>query len=354
MDNDPSQQHTSQPSISAVVTTYRRAAILRRVLDHLAQQDLPPESYEVVVSDDGSPDDTADVVAEFSARVPFPVRYVRHANTSIGHAENRGIEAARAPIVLLLADDIFLTPHGLRTHLEFHRAHPAREIVVLGQTRQSPDLNQTAFLRKWDPFRFEELAELKELPPYRFGAMNLSFKRDFVVEHGMFLEHRGRGGAACMEDLELGYRLQPHGMRLYYSKEALAHHYHLTTLDNAIVRWYERGLNYGEFRRFATNPELTVYFHVLTLDTFREYVQVLRGPHPFRGAEGSLTWHFVRHVGRMVTLNRVTARWFWRPLFDLAEKHAWVESLLTAKMYRAFLYYHFLRGVKTARRLYGY
>ena len=344
---------THTPSISAVVSTYNRSAILRRVLDHLASQDLPPDQFEVIVADDESPDDTGAVVADFAARAPFPVRYIRHKNRSIGYTENRGIEAARAPIVLLLADDIFFTPQGLRKHLEIHRTHPEPSVVVLGQVRQSPDLNQSAFLRTWDPFRFNELEELDELPPYRFGAMNLSFKRDFVMKHGMFLEHRGRGGAACMEDLELGYRLQPHGMRLLYSKEALALHYHLTTLDNAIIRWYERGLNYAEFRKHAPNPELTVYFHVLTFRTFPEYARVLLGPNSFRGAERHLAWHVVRHMGRMITLNRATARWFWRPLFNLAEKHAWVESRLSAKMYRAFLYYHFLRGVKDARRIYG-
>jgi hypothetical protein len=120
-----------------------------------------------------------------------------------------------------------------------------------------------------------------------------------------------------------------------------------------ITRWYERGLNYGEFRRHAPLPELTVYFHVLDRHTVREYISVLRGPNSFRGRERSLAWHLVRHVGRMVTLNAVTARLLWRPLFDLAERSPHVARLVTPKMYRAFLYYHFLRGVRDGRRIYG-
>ncbi|CAN5169137.1 hypothetical protein BH11PSE9_BH11PSE9_20400 [soil metagenome] len=344
---------TASLRISVVVTTYKRSAILRRVLDHLAAQDFPVQQYEVIVADDGSPDDTRQAVAEFAARVPFEVRFLTHPNAGPGYTENRGIEAARAPLVLLLADDIFMSPEGVRKHVEFHQSHPEETVAVLGRTIQAPDLDQSAFLRKWDPFRFDELSELEELPPYRFGAMNLSFKRDFMMRHGMFLEHRGRGGVACMEDLELGYRLAPHGMRLLYSKESLAYHYHFTTLDVAMLRWYERGLNYGEFRRYATHPELTVYFHVLDFRTWREYTQVLRGENSFRGRERSLTWHLIRHFCRMLTLNEFTARWFWRPLFELAEKYKWLERLVTAKMYRAFLYYQFLRGVRTARGLYG-
>lgn len=342
------------PRISIVVTTYRRVDILRRVFDHIAKQDLPAKEFEVVVADDGSPDDTPAAVAEFAARSPFLVTHVRHENTGIGYTENQGIKAARAPLVLLLADDIFLTPQAVRMHLEYHQAHPELAVAVLGRVKQSPDLNQSEFLRKWDPFRFDELDGREELPPYRFGAANLSLKREFLIRYGMFLEHRGRGGAACMEDLELGYRLRPYGLRLMYSKAALAYHYHFSTLDTACQRWYERGLNYSEFREHAPDPELTVYFHILSLETVREYAAVLRGPNSFRGAERSFAWHLIRHFGRMVSLNRFTARWIWRPLLDGAEKHRLLAALATAKVYRAFLYYHFLRGVRDAHRLYGH
>lgn len=341
------------PLISVVVTTYQRADILRRTLDHLGRQDLTPDQWEVIVSDDGSQDDTACVVGEFAKRVPFAVRYLQLPNVSPGHAENRGLEAARAPIALLMADDILLTAPAVRRHLEFHQARPEPTVSVLGKVLQSLDLTQSAFLRKWDPFRFNELEDREELPPYRFGAANLSVKREFVLRHGGFLERRGRAGAAALEDLELGYRLKPHGLRLYYSKEALAYHYHPTTLDIAALRWYERGLNYGEFRRSAKHPELTVYFHVLTLRTLGEYWRVLRGPNSFRGAEGSFFWHAVRHCVRASVLNRVTAPLLWQPVLALAEEHAWIESLLTAKTYRAYLYYHFLRGVHDGHRIYG-
>ncbi len=186
-----------------------------------------------------------------------------------------------------MADDIFLAPGSLRAHLEQHVANPELPVAVLGKVVQSPDLTQTVFLRKWDPFRFNELEDLKELPAYRFFAMNISVKRDFLLRNGMYLEHRGRGGASCMEDLELGIRLKNYGLRLLYSKAALASHYHVMTLDQAITRWYERGLNYGEFRRHAPMPELTVYFHVLDRHTVREYFSVLRGPNSFREASAA-------------------------------------------------------------------
>lgn len=339
--------------ISVVLATYRRADVLRRTLEHLARQDLPTEQFEVVVIDDGSPDHTADVVTELAPRVAFALRYMRHDNMGPGYTQNRGIEQARASVVLLLADDIFLEPGALRAHLEQHRIHDALPVAVLGKVVQSPDLTQTVFLKKWDPFRFGALEGLQELPAYRFFAMNISIKRDFLLRNGLYLEHRGRGGPSCMEDLELGVRLKRHGLRIYYSKDASASHYHVVTLDQAITRWYERGLNYGEFRRHAPLPELTVHFHVLNRHSAREYFSVLRSPNSFHGREKKIVWHLLWHSGRVVTLNALTVRLFWRPLFDLAEKNATVASLVKPSMYRAFLYYHFVRGVRDGRRIYG-
>lgn len=341
------------PELSVVLSTYNRAETIVRTLEHLADQDLEPHRYEVIVVDDGSPDDTKPVVEAMLPKLPFASSFRRHENRGPGYTQNRGIEVARAPVVLLMADDIFFSRSALREHLEMHQRNPDKTVAVMGKVVQSPDLDQSVFLSKWDPFRFGEIEEYEELPAYRFWAMNISVKRDFLVENGMYLEHKGRGGASCLEDLELGVRLRGKGLRLRYCKGALGYHHHVVTLDQAIRRWYERGLNYGEFRRHAPWPELTVWFHVLDRHTVREYREVLSGPNSFRGREASFAWHVVRHLLRVATVNAFTARFVWRPLFDAAERHPRIAALVTPKMYRAFLYFHFLRGVSDARRIYG-
>jgi glycosyltransferase involved in cell wall biosynthesis len=341
------------PEISVILSTYNRADVLPRTLNHLARQDLAADRFEVVIVDDGSPDDTQAVVERLIPALPFKAVFRRHENRGPGYTQNRGIELARAPVVLLMADDILLAPEAVRLHLEHHRARPDKTAAVLGRVIQSPDLTQSVFLSKWDPFRFGDLDGLEELPPYRFWAMNISAKRAFLVENGMYLEHKGRGGASCLEDLELGCRLQDKGLRLYYSKDAWGYHYHVVTLEQAVRRWYERGLNYGEFRRYARLPELTVWFHVLDRHTIGEYRSVLRGPNSFRGRERHFWWHVVRHFVRVLTVNAVTTWLLWRPLFALAERWRALARLVNPKMYRAFLYYHFLRGVRDGRRIYG-
>jgi glycosyltransferase involved in cell wall biosynthesis len=268
-----------QLKLSVVMATYNRAATLRETINHLADQELPPENYEVIISDDCSPDDTRRVVEEAAGAVPFALRYLTHSpNQAPGYTQNRGLEVAKAPIVLLMADDIFMAPGALKAHVAAHEAHPEPEVAVLGRVLQSPKLDQSIFIKTWDPFRFHDLEGLTEVPYHRFWACNISAKRELVMQCGGFRERRGRAGAASHEDPELGYRLHRRGMRILYSSEALGSHYHVVSFENACKRKYEMGLNFGEFQGSVPEPEIAVAYHVLNRHTLRDHLEAWRGP----------------------------------------------------------------------------
>lgn len=340
--------------LSIVMATYNRAETIVKTLDHLAKQDIEFSRFELIIVDDASPDNTPDVVAELIPKMPYKITFLRNKeNKGPGYTQNRGIREVQSPIILIMTDDVFMSPGAIRHHIEFHHRFPDTEHVALGKVLQSPELRNSALMRKWDPFRFWLLDGTDELPFYMFWACNVSCKREFMTNHGMFKEHRGRGGPVAFEDLEVGYRLSQSGMNLHYLAGAMGHHYHEYTIDQAVQRWYERGLNFDEFRQHVPAPELTVYFHVLNRRTFREYYRVLQGDNTYKGKEGSFAWHLVRNLIQCMILNRLTARFIWAPLLYGAEKSQIIESLMNRQIYRAYLYYHFLRGVNDAYRIYG-
>ena len=341
--------------LSVVMATYNRAETLRETLGHLAEQTLDPASFEVIVIDDGSPDHTRQVVEEFQATSPFALSYLQHPNHGPGFTQNRGLRAATAPIVLLMADDIFMQPGTLRAHLDAHAAHPEPEAAVLGRVVQSPRLNQSIFLRTWDSFRFSDFEGLIEVPYYRFWACNISIKRAFVLEHGPFREHRGRGGPAAHEDPELGYRLHLAGLRIYFCAGALGHHYHVVTLESACNRNYQQGLNFDEFRALAPEPEIPVAYHVIRWNTLPDYWRTWSGPRRkyLEGGDRRPLILLSRCAIRAMAFNGLTVRYIWRPLMARAEHDPAIARRMRSAFYRGVLAHYFFRGCRDGSRRFG-
>lgn len=337
--------------LSVVMATYNRAETIRETLRHLADQSLDPSSYEVIVIDDGSPDDTRAVVAEWLERAPFKLTYLHHANHGPGYTQNRGLEVARAPIVLLMADDIFMAHGTLAAHLAMHEAHPEQEVAVLGRVEQSPSLDGSVFLRTWDPFRFSAFAGQAELPYYRFWACNISVKREFVLRYGPFREQRGRAGAASHEDPELGYRLSRGGLRILYGPDALGFHHHVVTFEQACRRAYMQGLNFPDFRELVGQPEISVAYHVLSLATLADHFSTWFGDRArYVGpAERNPFLLMGRYLLRDLAFNAVTIRLFWQPFLSRAERDRSVARFVRAAFYRGVIAYHFFRGCREGR-----
>jgi len=337
--------------LSVIMATYNRAETIPVTLRHLAEQELDPADYELIVIDDGSSDDTRAVVHEWIPRLPFRVTYLHHSNHGPGYSQNRGLEVARAPIVLLMADDIFMSPQALRLHLAMHEAHPGQEVAVFGLVKQSPTLDGSVFLRTWDPFGFRSLAGLQELPYYRFGACNVSAKREFVMRYGPFREQRGRGGPLAHEDAELGSQLARGGLRILFCPEALGWHHHITTLEGACRKAYQQGLNFGDFRNRVDQPEIAVAYHLFDMSTLRDHLRIWFGPRRCYVApqDRNPALLLARYLLRALTFNGLTVRLFWKPLLERAEHDPAIARIVRASFYRGLTSFHFRRGYREGK-----
>lgn len=100
---DPSR---SEPLVSVVIPCYRQARFLGMAIESALAQEYP--RIEIVVVDDGSPDETATVAARYPA-----VRYVRQENGGLSSARNRGWRVARGEFVVFLDADDRLLPKAI-------------------------------------------------------------------------------------------------------------------------------------------------------------------------------------------------------------------------------------------------
>jgi glycosyltransferase involved in cell wall biosynthesis len=85
--------------ISAVITTFNRAKTVARALDSVLSQQLPPA--EIVVIDDGSTDETSDVIKRYAAKC----RYIRQENSGVSSARNTGLNASGGEWAAFLDSD---------------------------------------------------------------------------------------------------------------------------------------------------------------------------------------------------------------------------------------------------------
>jgi glycosyltransferase involved in cell wall biosynthesis len=109
--------------VTVVICTFERPEHVRRSLLSLAMQTGLPEGFEVVVTDDGSRDETADVVAEFARSANFPIAWTSHPHDGfqVAKTRNDGVRLARGRYLLLLDGDCIVPPDHLAQHLAFRR-----------------------------------------------------------------------------------------------------------------------------------------------------------------------------------------------------------------------------------------
>src|SRR5437763_3198225 len=140
-------------SFSIIIPTRNRATILARLLESLTQ--LRFDSWGAIVVDDGSTDDTAQVVDGFRER-GLPVAYYYQPWQKMGAARNLGLAHATGEIIAFTDDDCIVDPSWLQALAAAFDAHP-EALGVQGKTL-TDHAAMTPFTR--------QIEQLEGGPPY--------------------------------------------------------------------------------------------------------------------------------------------------------------------------------------------
>jgi len=116
-----------KPAVSVIIPTYNCSGFLAESIRSVLAQTFG--SLEVVVVDDGSTDDTAEVVAGFESRV----RYVHQNNSGTAAARNTGIRNARADVIAFLDHDDLWLPGKLEQQMPVLTSDTAIGMVFCGR-----------------------------------------------------------------------------------------------------------------------------------------------------------------------------------------------------------------------------
>jgi glycosyltransferase involved in cell wall biosynthesis len=203
---------------------------LAKTLDSLAASIVPkPITWEVLVVDNNSNDQTRAVVDEFCRRYPGRFRYLFEPQQGLSHARNSGIREAQGNILAFTDDDVTLEPawlQNLTASLHSSDWAGAGGRVIPVWTRPVPSWLSTDNPRMMGPFvAFDLGTEAGPLTHPPFGA-NMAFRREVFQKYGGFRVDLGRSGSNLQgrEDIEFSNRLLAAGERLRYEPGAVARH----------------------------------------------------------------------------------------------------------------------------------
>lgn len=130
----------ARPEVSVIIPTYKRAHLVKRAIQSVLRQTF--KSFEILVVDDGSADNTKSVVEAIGDE---RIRYIRHdVNKGLPATRNTGIAAAKGSFIAFLDDDDQWKETKLERQLEAIRKYDA---VLCGYTstrnRRNPRYRRT-------------------------------------------------------------------------------------------------------------------------------------------------------------------------------------------------------------------
>ncbi|NER50530.1 MAG: glycosyltransferase family 2 protein [Symploca sp. SIO1A3] len=229
---------------TVAIPTYNGETRLPEVLERLLAAKLPLSdklpltkenfSWEVIVVDNNSTDNTAQVVKYYQAnwRADCSLRYFFEAEQGAAYARQKAVEQARGKFIGFLDDDNLPTPDWVASAYAFGETHPqagAYGSLIHGKFEAHPPdyiKSIACFLAIIDrgplPHKYEPQQKL--LPP---GAGLVVRKRAWqqTVPKRLFLNHRGREAGLASEDLEVVLYIQRAGWEIWYNPQMQIYHH---------------------------------------------------------------------------------------------------------------------------------
>ena len=212
--------------VSIIIPTFNGAPRIANCLDAILHQSTR-HNLEILVVNDGSTDNTAEVVGRYSG-----VRLVTQSNAGPAAARNHGAMRAIGTIILFTDDDCVPTSTWVDAMIQPFEAQGVVGTKGTHRTRQRQIMARFVQLEYED--RYRRMAEFEYID--FIDTYAAAFLRD------RFLEMSGYDTSfpvACAEDIELSYRMSARGWKMKFAPDAVVYHTHPDTLRQYLKKKYK-------------------------------------------------------------------------------------------------------------------
>ncbi len=284
----------SLPSVSVVIPAYNAADSLARAVQSVLEQTCRPK--EIVVVDDGSTDETAEVAKAFPQ-----VHYIRQENAGVAAARNRGIrEVSSEWLAFLDADDQWY-PRRLEASFEvlmakpelhwcggvYHEIDLSRQIRVQGKNTRAEKLFREGLF-------FENFYQAA-VTGVSFSTCAMTLRTETVREIGGFDESRKLG-----EDLKLWYEMADRHPQVGYVMEPM---FQYLRRSNSLTKSQKD--HSEKFFSHLLHDTVESYAEAAKIDCYRAQY--------FRKKTFACLKHAAKHRQKKIIQDLITQRKTWLP-----------------------------------------
>ena len=276
-------------TLSVIIPTRNRSAYVAELLDSLAAQERVVFDWEVIVIDNASTDQTAEIVQTKTTSLPIDIHYGYEPKPGLHNGRHRGLQEARGKTIAFLDDDILVTPtwmHGIERIL----SGEADAVVgrILPKWEENPPKWLSTLIKESAYSGYLSVLDLglsaKSINPIFVYGDNFFTKPFIIRELGGFnpdslpedqLRYRGDGEYGLM------LKFQRSGLRAWYDPVATVYHRvpaYRMTMKYLCKRSFAQGISdsYSKIRAEHMDPSLLPDSFYASTEKTRKDIQYYR------------------------------------------------------------------------------
>lgn len=206
-------------NISVTIATFNRCDLLNKILEAFSLQDAPLESFEIIVCDSQSSDNTVQIIESWKSKLD--IRCIQTDNV-LAKKRNVGIENSNFDYVIFLDDDCFPDNEFISSYREIFKKNIGMKAVFCGNV-----IYPEAWVNGSNYYRFRNERHIASNESYKLDyktivVMNMGFNKKLFVD-SVKGANENFIGYGC-EDQELGWRLEMSGFEIMKSNAKITHY----------------------------------------------------------------------------------------------------------------------------------
>lgn len=119
--------------VSMICSTYNSPKVLEIILASISQQTF--QDFELIIADDGSQNETKELIESFTSTVKFPVKHCWHEDQGFRKSKihNEAIRQATGDLLVFTDGDCILAPNFLTNHFSIYEKYKNQKFVLMGR-----------------------------------------------------------------------------------------------------------------------------------------------------------------------------------------------------------------------------